>query len=313
MKKTWRFCVIIGILLFIISGCAGETGSRQEESETATAADAEDTVDTENGADAEGATDVKDESAVKDCAFKATFLDTGKSDCIIMEMGDAIVVNDTADADDAADICAFLDERGVERIEYLILSHFDKDHIGSAAALLSKYDVGCVLMPDHEEDSEPYLMLTQALAQTGAEERRLVEDYSFTLAGIVFTVDAPEEVFYDDDNNYSLITTVTCGETRLLLMGDALKKRTGEFLDSDAGEERYDLIKMPHHGDYNKKLSELFALARPEYVILTAGEERTRVEDKTIELLEKSGCQAFYTDEGTVTALSDGRTVTVMQ
>ncbi len=283
MKKTWRFWAIIVILLFIISGCAGETDSRPKE------------------------------TAAQDWVLKVTFLDTGKSDCIIMEMGDFVVVNDTADADDAAAICAFLDERGVERIEYLILSHFDKDHIGSAAALLSKYEVGCVLMPDHEEDSEPYLMLTQALAQTEAEERRLVEDYSFTLAGITFTVDAPEEDFYDDDNNYSLITTVSCGETRFLLMGDALKKRTGEFLDSDAGEERYDLIKMPHHGDYNKKLPELFALARPEYVILTAGEERVRVDDKTIELLGQSGSQVFYTDEGTVTALSDGRTVRVMQ
>lgn len=298
MKRTGRIFILVTLLLIILCGCAEDTASQPEESETAAAADAMDTADG---------------SAVIDCMLKMTFLDTGKSDCIIMEMGDAIVVNDTADADDAADICAFLDERGVERIEYLILSHFDKDHIGSAAALLSKYEVGCVLMPDYEEDSEPYLMLTQALAQTGVEERRLVEDYSFTLGEAAFVVDAPQKDSYDDDNNYSLITTVTCGETRLLLMGDALKKRTGEFLDSDAGEEQYDLIKMPHHGDYNKKLPELFALARPEYVILTAGEERTRVEDKTIELLKQSDCKIFYTDEGTVTALSDGRTVRVIQ
>lgn len=301
MKKIWRFGAIIVILILLVSGCVGETGSRQDESQTVVVADTED------------APEEADKSAAKDCVFKMTFLDTGKSDCIIMEIGDSVVINDTADADDAAAICAYLDERGVERIAYLILSHFDKDHIGSAAVLLSEYEVECVLMPDHEEDSEPYLMLTQALAQTDTEQKRLVEDFCFTLEGIAFAVDAPEEEFYDDDNNYSLITTVSCGEKRFLLMGDALKKRTGEFLDSDAGEEQYDLIKMPHHGDYNKKLPELFALARPEYVILTAGAERARVEDKTIELLGQSGCQVFYTDEGTVTVLSDGRTVTVIQ
>lgn len=298
MKRTGRVFILVTLLLIILCGCTEDTVSQPEESQTAAAADALDTAD---------------RSAAIDCMLKMTFLDTGKSDCIIMEMGDAVVVNDTADADDAPVICAFLDEQGVERIEYLILSHFDKDHIGSAAVLLSKYEVGCVLMPDHEEDSEPYLMMTQALAQSGAEQRRLVEDCSFTLEGVAFTIDAPDEDSYDDDNNYSLITTISCGETRFLLMGDALKKRTGEFLDSEAGEEQYDLIKMPHHGDYNKKLPELFALARPEYVVLTAGEERARVEDKTIELLGQSGCQVFYTDEGTVTALSDGRTVTVMQ
>ena len=79
-------------------------------------------------------------------SLKLTFLDTGKSDCIVIEAGESVVMNDTADLDDAAAICAYLDERGRTRIEYLILSHFDKDHIGSAAALISRYEVGCVLM-----------------------------------------------------------------------------------------------------------------------------------------------------------------------
>ena len=48
--------------------------------------------------------------------LKMTFLDTGKSDCIVIEAGESVVVNDTADADDAAAICAYLDERGTTRI-----------------------------------------------------------------------------------------------------------------------------------------------------------------------------------------------------
>ena len=44
--------------------------------------------------------------------LKMTFLDTGKSDCIVIEAGESVVVNDTADADDAAAICAFLEEQG---------------------------------------------------------------------------------------------------------------------------------------------------------------------------------------------------------
>lgn len=288
MKRIWQLCAMIVGMVFVLSGCAGKEAGQPGEEPAAV-------------------------SARPAGSFKMTFLDTGKSDCIIMEAGDFVVVNDTADEDDAAAICAFLDERQAERIDYLILSHFDKDHIGSAALLLTEYEVGCVLMPQQEKDSEPYLMLTEALAQTKTEEKRLLEDCSFTLAGVAFTVDAPDEDFYEDDNNYSLITTVTFGGTRFLLMGDALKKRTGEFLYSNAGEEHYDLIKMPHHGDYNKKLPDLLAIARPDYVVLTAGKERERVEDKTVELLEKAGCQVFYTDEGNVTVLSDGQTVTLMQ
>lgn len=249
----------------------------------------------------------------QDTLLKMTFLDTGKSDCIVIETGEHVVVNDTADEDDIDTICAFLDERQANKIDYLILSHFDKDHIGSAAGLTRRYEVGQVLMPDYEEDSEPYQALMEAIEETDTAYTRLREDISFSLDGIDFYVDAPQEAFYDNDNNYSLIITVTNENSRFLLMGDAKKERTEEFLDSPVAGERYDLIKMPHHGNYNKKLKELFITARPRYAVLTPGAERTRVEEETKVLLESVRCSSFYTDEGVVTAVSDGRSVEVSQ
>ena len=245
--------------------------------------------------------------------LQMTFLDTGKSDCIVIEAGESVVVNDTADEDDQEMICEFLDSLQTGRIEYLILSHFDKDHIGSAATLLRRYEVGCVLMPDYQEDSEPYLALMEALLETGVKSRRLRENYQFSLEGIEFYVDAPREVSYDNDNNYSLITTVTNNRNRILLMGDAQKQRTEEFLESAYLPQNCDLIKMPHHGDYNKRLRDLFVKVQPKYAILTAGAERSRVEEETLALLEACRCSVYYTDEGTVTVTSDGVNLQVDQ
>lgn len=245
--------------------------------------------------------------------LKMTFLDTGKSDCIVIEAGESVVVNDTADEDDQEMICAFLDSLQAQRIEYLILSHFDKDHIGSAAKLLRRYEVGCVLMPDYQEDSEPYLALMEALKETETESRRLRQNYQFSLEGIEFYVDAPRQVSYENDNNYSLITAVTNNQNKILLMGDAQKQRTEEFLGSALAQERWDLVKMPHHGDYNKKLRDLFTMAQPRYAVLTAGAERSRVEEETLALLEACRCSVYYTDEGAVTVTSDGVNLQVDQ
>lgn len=274
MKRRGRYLLLLFCLAFLITGCGGEE---------------------------------------KDALLKMTFLDTGKSDCIVIEAGGRVVVNDTADEDDGDAICAFLDERQTRRIEYLILSHFDKDHIGSAARLIRNFEVGQVLMPDYEEDSELYMALAEAIEETDTDCVRMREPVSFSLEGTAFYVDAPREAFYDNDNNYSLITVVTNGDNRFLLMGDAQKARTEEFLDSSAAGQRYDLIKMPHHGDYNKKLKELFITARPRYAVLTPDAERTRLEEETVALLEAGRCSAFYTDEGVVTAVSDGKTVVVSQ
>lgn len=275
MRKRTRFLAFVLCLALFLTGCGGEK---------------------ESGA-----------------SLRMTFLDTGKSDCILIEAGESIVVNDTADADDAEAICTFLDEQGKTQIVYLILSHFDKDHIGSAADLILKYEVGCVLMPDYEEDSAAYLALMQALEETGTESRRLREAYAFSLEGVDFYVDAPRESVYENDNNYSLITCVTNGQNRFLLAGDAKKLRIEEFLDTREAKGRYDLIKMPHHGNYTKNLETLFATARPRYAVLTADPERLRVEEKTVALLDAYGCEVYYTDEGTVTAVSDGETVRVSQ
>lgn len=275
MRKKKRFLAFLLCLVLLLAGCGGKE---------------------EDGA-----------------LLKVTFLDTGKSDCIVIEAGESVVVNDAADADDAETICAFLDERGKTQIAYLILSHFDKDHIGSAADLISRYEVGCVLMPDYGEDSEIYLALMRALRETDTESRRLRESFAFSLEGTDFYVDAPRGEFYDNENNYSLITCVTYEKNRFLLMGDAKKVRTGEFLETDAAKDRYDLIKMPHHGNYTKNLENLFALARPRYAVLTADPERTRVEKETVSLLEIYGCEAYYTDEGTVTAVSDGKSLSISQ
>ncbi len=119
MKKIWRYVVGITAALLLLSGCAGKEKDG-DISRTALSADA-----------AEGLREA-------DCLLRVTFLDTGKSDCIVMEAGDHVVVNDAADADDAGLIDAFLEKRQVETIDYLILSHFDKDHIGSAAARVSE-------------------------------------------------------------------------------------------------------------------------------------------------------------------------------
>lgn len=245
--------------------------------------------------------------------LQMTFLNTGKSDCIIMDMGGSVIINDTADEDDYEYICSFLDKKQITAIDYMVLSHFDKDHIGSAAKLVGTYEVGCVLMPDYEEDSVYYEALMEALEQTGTEAVKLKEDYCLTAEEADIYISVPEQEEYDNDNNYSLIMAVTYGENRFLLLGDAMKKRTGEFLKTPMGEEQYDLIKMPHHGDYNKKLEDLMACARPVWAVLTVGQHRERLEEETVQLLDKYNCKVYDTVDGDVTVESDGTNIIVTQ
>ena len=72
------------------------------------------------------------------------FLSVGKADCILLRMDDRVILIDTGEKADAALIRRTLDGYGIRRIDCLILTHYDNDHIGAAAAVLEGYAVGAV-------------------------------------------------------------------------------------------------------------------------------------------------------------------------
>ena len=199
-------------------------------------------------------------------AFSLDILDTGKSDCIIVCMDGVTVVNDAADEDDFDAICAVLERRGVQRIDCLILSHYDKDHIGSAAALVRAYPVGQIIGADYEEKSVYFARLESAAEERGVPFLRLTETRTIeTENGSVIV--APPDIDYCGDHTNSLVTTVMWRGESILLCGDAKKKRMAEHLA--AAEERYALIKLPHHGDGSRPLLSLIENTRPRWAVAT--------------------------------------------
>ena len=106
--------------------------------------------------------------------FSVDILSTGKSDCILIRMDGQTILCDTADGDDLDAILALLRDRGVERIDALVLSHYDKDHIGSAPGLLAAVTVGEIYGPDYVEDSDEYKALAAGVKATGTPWHRLL-------------------------------------------------------------------------------------------------------------------------------------------
>lgn len=229
-------------------------------------------------------------------SFTIDFLDTGKSDCVLVRMDGLVIVSDTADWDDFSQIDSQLKKYGVTRIDYMILSHYDKDHIGSAARLVEEYPVGLILGPDYTETSEAYAALEAAAAEAGVEWLRLTENYLLETDSGAILLDPPD-TDYGDDNNNSLITTIRYGQDSFLFMGDAKKDRSEEFL-AVAGEH-YTLIKLPHHGNSNRYLEELVRLTRPAYAVELLSPEES-VEPDLLEALEEAGTRLFLSREGTV-------------
>ena len=235
-------------------------------------------------------------------------LKVGKADAIILFCADQVMVIDTGEADDGRELCSFLRMQNVQKVDTLIITHFDRDHVGGAALLADTYPIGTVLLPAYEGSGEAYLAFPAALDRAEIAPRYLTEPLGFSFGGAEVLVEPP--LSYEPlnsgevDNNFSLITTVVHGQNRLVFTGDIEKQRIRQWL---AAEEvpPCDFLKMPHHGVYNSALDErLDALSPSCAVICSSG--KNPAEDKTLQLLARHGVSVLETRDGNVTVTSDG-------
>ncbi|MBQ1531410.1 MAG: MBL fold metallo-hydrolase [Solobacterium sp.] len=239
-----------------------------------------------------------------------TFFNAGKADAILLYTDESAVLIDTGLDGFAPYILSTLNSLNIKTLDTLILTHFDKDHIGSADEILESIEVRRVLLSDCPKDSNEYDDLISALKAAGIESEIVFgdEQICFTLDGIQYTVDGPDADDYDSDdsNNSSLIITVQYGQTSFLLMGDAQNDRIREFLS--ANSTSYDVLKVPYHGNYQKQLKNLIPSVQPEYAVITCSASEGG-EDKTLELLDKYDAQVFLTYQGNVNIVSDGKNI----
>ena len=251
-------------------------------------------------------------------------LKTGKSDCMLIKIDNTVILMDTADADDYAEISDELQSLGIARIDYLILTHFDNDHIGTAAKIIEDFEVAEVYMPNYVRDSGLYRSLIESLDENAARTSvtKLNDDTEIPLPtgklwinvsrvypDLSHELPIPEDSM---DNDLSLICGLTLGDFSALFMGDAEKKRCEDFLAQTQYQGQYDFVKIPHHGNYNKALTDVLENSGVKYAAICS-DALSNIDTKTVMLLRDLGVLAYYSYNGTFVLRTDGTTVDCRQ
>lgn len=249
-------------------------------------------------------------------ALKADILKVGKADASVFRCGDFCLVIDCGEADDGRDLVAFLQDAGVQRIDALIVTHFDKDHVGGAPAVLEQMEVDRVLIPNYEGTGNAYRNFIDALSEYELSAERLTEVTTLTLGDMTVRIEpsdfeAPETADEEYDNDRSLITTIIHGEVRLLFTGDIEAARTESWL-ALGDVQHCQLIKMPHHGRYNEQTEPLLEAVSADAAVICCS-EKNPADDKTLAVLEEHSIPVWQTRYGNVHVESNGRTLTVTQ
>lgn len=246
--------------------------------------------------------------------LKTTLLKVGKADAIIFEYGEFTMVIDAGEEDDGEEVTEFLNSRNITDVDVLIITHFDRDHVGGADILVESLPVKQVILPDYESEHIEYIDFMNALKEKNIEPMRLSEDYSFTVGTMNVLIEPPRSyeitVPGEYDNNFSLITTVTHQDNRLVFTGDIEKSRIRSWLAE--GQETCVFLKIPHHGVYNQAMEDLINTLQPKFTAICSSAKHP-ADSETIEIIKKVTPEIRQTKDGKITVISDGKNIEVNQ
>ena len=250
-------------------------------------------------------------SATSDYDFKVYFFNAGKADAILLSKNDKYILIDTGEEDLSDDILRYFESNNITRLEYLIITHFDKDHVGSASSIIDSIEIGEVLQSNSPKDSVYYTNYLNSLTKKSITPITVTGDYELSFEDLIIIVNGPEVIYESSEsNNSSLIISVTYKDNNFLFMGDSENARIKDYVSSNT--VTFDFIKIPYHGNYLKRLDDLLASTNPEYGVMTCSTTEG-CETETINVLNNYNIKYYMTKNGAISVLSNGKDIIIKQ
>ncbi len=239
-----------------------------------------------------------------------TALDVGKADALIVQTQNTVTVIDTGNKGDGKKIEKFLTKQGIDTVDTLIITHFDKDHVGGAARLVNRMKIGTIYVPDYTSESEEYAGFLEKVQESGSSLSVLAakEKTEWQADDAAMSLYASEKTEYGkkEENDFSLALYMQHGENTFLFSGDAENARMQEIIGLHLGE--VDFLKFPYHGNYLASTEAFLDACNPKVSIVCCS-EKEYADPSTVASLEKRGTESYYTCGGNVTVVSDGKTL----
>lgn len=218
-------------------------------------------------------------------------------------------------------ILPFLRSHGVDRLDYLVLSHPDQDHVGGMPAVLEGIAVNTYVDPVLPSTNRAYAETLRLVRDFGVQplraERGLVLELGAQVRVRILWPESPLIVDADgeiSDNDNCVVLMLEHGAVRMLLPGDLETRGEAALVERDREALRAAILVAGHHGSRTSS-SELFlAAVQPEVAIISVGRNNAygHPHEAALQRLRAAGARIYRTDvDGTIVVTSDGKRYTV--
>lgn len=184
------------------------------------------------------------------------------------------------------EVSFILHKNGVSKIDYLLLTHSDEDHVGGAIELLERFEVERIFRPkimstcDKEIENtfgyktvytNIYSRVMDAVLSENAQVD-FVNDMTFSEGGATVTFYTCQKNVYSNINSYSPFVHIEYNKKTFLLTGDATAEREREFVNT-VGEVYIHFLQVAHHGAKSSTSIDFLNCVKALYAFISAGDD----------------------------------------
>ncbi len=247
-------------------------------------------------------------------ACTITMLDVGQGDCFIINSPDGSTFLIDGGSSSVAKVGQYriepyLKHEGIGSVDYVWVTHGDSDHMNGILELLERKQVGIrikhLILPPQIYWNENIEELVE-VAQCAKTKIHVMKQGQVLKEGTVKVkcIWPPEEDSTLDENQSSLVLGFTWNTFDLLFTGDLEKdaeKRVAEYILAGQKKQRlpekYEVLKVGHHGSKNSTSEAFLELVRPEISLVSAGDNNRygHPHEETVERIEKAGSKVIST------------------
>ncbi len=261
--------------------------------------------------------------------LKITHLDVGQGDSALIEFpgGKRALIDGGGFYDDSFDvgknvIAPFLWKKKIQKIDYLVLTHPDPDHLNGLKFVARNFRVEELWDSGQMSNSPFFLEFMTIVKQKGIRRISLFRgDDPRVINGVVIQPLHPRRDAHRDlaetqkltPNNRSLVLKLILANQAVLFTGDIEKEAEAELIASGV-DLRSRVIKAPHHGSLTSSTVPFLERVQPEIALFSGRPRRFyRLPNKRVlERYERLGARVLRTDlHGAITIETDGNDLTI--
>jgi competence protein ComEC len=216
---------------------------------------------------------------------RVTFLDVGQGDAALVETFEGpVMLVDGGGATDSFDlgravVAPLLWDRGIRRLDVVVASHPQQDHIGGLAFVVRQFEVGEFWGNGVERDKAFAIRVKEALegrhvtvrTVSNADEERAFGKCRLRVLHPGRSEDiAAEGVDGKHLNNRSVVLRLACGEMVFLFTGDVEREAEADMVGG-AGALEATVLKVPHHGARGSVYEPFVRAVKPRVAVVSVG------------------------------------------